>query len=183
MEDINIVAKKIIADKKYRKELYKSYNKSSDDYFYDNYDGEIQPEVLRLFMKQSFHNKKMQVLLDEILRYCNQDSIDTTFFEYLLGFPKKRRNSYIITLAHLPLSFIQLYKLNSIFCTMEAFCEMFYIICKNDCFKPIDMKLLLNESKMTDSVIKYCAFSIEKELGMNNKIKVAHEYFNSNELH
>lgn len=173
MTDINIFARKILSDKRFRKEAHRKF--VDDCYDLNGVDGNIHAAVLADVIVAAKRNRKIRTMLYGILWFADGASISDENFQLILSFPKKARSNLLFRVAHAELSFSQMQIVNRLSGEYEAFAPLFDIICKNDCFDRIDMMQLLRENKgeVTKLGLLYCIEDASSKYGSNDKIAEA----------
>ena len=87
----------------------------------------------------------------------------------------------LISIAHYPIVVYQLMEINSLAndnkrgCT-EAFCQLLYLFCMNDCFTTNDLLKLLEETVTPLFVIKDSYHAMKTEIREQKKIKILENY-------
>ena len=106
--------------------------------FRNTYDGVIEDNVFMKLISQSQNNYCIERFLSALIISVTPMEITDTVFSALLEYNGEYRMSILIGLAHCPLSFFQLVKLNKLKIE-EALFQLIKIYMCNDCFTKYDL--------------------------------------------
>lgn len=173
--DVVDYVRKLQADKSFLATEYKKY--VNNCYSIDNIDGTIPSDVLCSLIKAAKANRKLRMLLGELLWYVDGHSVTDSIFRMLLAFPSWYRNTYTSVLGHKNLAFYQMQILNRYPQSFEAFSWLFDHICCYDCFTDKDMYKILSENCDTTKYgIQRCIDSASEKYGGSKKLSLAIEW-------
>lgn len=177
-KDINTTLIHLVDDKRFRKKIFHSYWTNSWNLDLDN-NGDLLPTVLRSVIKKAKWNRKIRLMLPDILAYADKTSLDDENFQMLLKFKGDFRNTCLSQIGHLELPFYQMYILNKYPLGYEAFCRLFDNICHYECFTEEDMlRILENNYDVRVFAISDCIQSAQEKYGDSDKLRVAKKWLN-----
>ena len=173
--NVNNYAIKLINDKNFCKLEYRKY--IQNDFSFQNIVGIINANVLQKVINKAKRNKRVRLMLSDLLLYADKNSITDENFQLILRFSNRYRTTYLSCLGHLNLSFYQMQILNRCPLSLEAFSWLFDNICHYDIFSDEDMLQILRENSDIKSIaIDHCIDIAQKKYGSSSKIEIAIEW-------
>lgn len=170
--DINNYVNRLLYDKQFLASEFKRF--VNNCYSLKCLCGTICSDVLTRLIKAAKKNRRIRLILNEVLWYVNEQSMTDKNFLLIMAFPPKYRNNYIAVLGHMDLAFYQMQVLNRYPQSFEAFSWLFNCICCYDCFTQEDMhRLLLENCDTTKLGIQSCIDSAYTKYGYSTKLQIA----------
>lgn len=121
---------------------------TDDCFILENYKRDIVDErILIHFILKSVICPSIRVLMPDILYYTHEHSITDKVFWVCSKYPGRYRKTLLNLLAHMWLTQDQLYKLNHMIDTPEAFCKLVILYAKNDAIAVDDFTSFLADNK------------------------------------
>lgn len=77
---INVIVEQMLKDKNIAKEICNVCKNSSEDYFYNHYDGELAEHNLLDYCFRAKYNRLARDILKQVVRYCGEKSLSARFF-------------------------------------------------------------------------------------------------------
>ena len=152
------------------------------DFFEDECYNTIEPDVLNCFLDVVNKQKSLVPMLACLLTYAvDENGIDNFVYEKIKILEQQTSFGLLRAIAHYPIAVYQLMEINSLAnynkrgCT-EAFCQLLYLFCTNDCFTANDLLKLLEETVTPLFVVKDSYHAMKTEIREQKKIKILENY-------
>lgn len=156
--NINLLVEQLLRDGKFEKNIFRTCERSETDYFYDHYEGEISEQLLYDYSLHAKRNRQARVILKQIVRYCNAESLSSRVLSVFSSLPKKDFETCCHYLAHCPLSFLQQYSIFIKCRSSEMLVDLLSHMCVQKQFTDDDIRYLMTYmTEESAEVIRYFA--------------------------
>lgn len=141
----------------------------------------VSEDKLENLLHRSIIIKDIQYFLIDIFFYIDEKSISDKIFDLVIKYPGQFRETLLTQLGHIWLSKKQLYKLNEVLKTSEAFYKLFILLMQDNNSSTNDIKKLLTDNRkhwkaiynyhehLTDQISKNKIRFVDEFIGLNKE--------------
>lgn len=124
------------------------------------FEGAISEEALIRLIRYGYTSAGVRGILSFALLSVTAEEITDAVFQKLLHFPwRKMRETFLMAIAHCPVSVYQLEAICRLQICTESYAQLIWHAAANDCFTLVDVQKIVAENRKFLSVVDYAGLA------------------------